>query len=145
MRNRRGGGRVFPLHDRYGRFLYLITAAQGRTMAKSGLALTVIDRRYGRSCVLRYQETEPITPSNSAATAAAITPKEVMANAGMFGKSKTARLPEWDTKARDSKQARILCRDARRPPEDFVERAQQKVAMWNRVPLTNPRHKAWAS
>ncbi|HCN90760.1 MAG TPA: hypothetical protein DIT28_16555 [Oxalobacteraceae bacterium] len=125
-----------------GNFLHFISHANGLEMVNSGTAAAVRDFSYGTPRVKRYQETEGATASNSQASMTQITFAEMRANTG---RSRTARLPEWDTLGRDCKHARELAKDPKRPPEDFVEQAQNKIKMWTRIPLTNPQHRAWAT
>ena len=131
-----------PLHDCNGNFLQYVIQTAGMRMVECGTAMAVKDYRYGRVCVLRYQETEGATASSSAASMPMITAGEMSAN---VLRSWTARLPEWDTLGRDSKHARELAHDPKMPAEDFIEQAQNRVRMWTRVPLLNPRHVAWAT
>ncbi|MGC1780893.1 MAG: hypothetical protein WA708_00065 [Acidobacteriaceae bacterium] len=130
-----------------GNFQYKITHALGAAMVACGTAIPLIIMRGASKEIVGYRLTPPAKASNSQASAAVITPAEVLAVAGVkfrCGKSRTARLPEWDTNLRDSKHARELANDPKLPVEDFVERSQIKVRWWLRVPLTNPRHEAWA-
>ncbi len=128
------------LHDYHGNFLYYVSDAQGAEMVERGCAIGVKDYRYGRLCTLRYQELEGAKPSSAAASAPMITFAEMGANVLV---SRTARLPELDTRGRDCKHARAVTRDPKRPAEDFVEQAKNKIRMWNVIPLLNPQHSAW--
>ncbi len=129
------------LHDCNGNFLHCISHARGSEMVNAGLAMAVRSFSYGQSRVVRYQEVAGATASASRPSAPMITCAEMVANCG---RSRTARLPELDTRGRDCKHARELARDPRQPVEDFVELAQNKIKMWPIVPLLNPRHVAWA-
>ena len=142
MRNRMLKAAV-RLHDCNGNFLYCISHAQGNEMVNAGTAVAVRDFSYGVSRVKRYQETDGATASSSRPTTTMLNARDAMAIAGCYGRSRTARLPEVDTRGRDSKHARELAADAKMPPEDAVERRQNKFAMWQRVPLWNARRIAW--
>lgn len=133
-----------PLESNEGNFLHKITHAEGAGMVANGTALAVSGIRYGVSVIVGYRITAPARASNSQASAPMIRPCEAMAAAGLFGRSRTARLPEWDTKLRDSKVAREVANDPEFPPEDFIELADIKIKWWKRVPPTNPKHEAWA-
>lgn len=133
------------LHDCHGNFLYCVSHAQGNAMVNERRAIAVRSFSYGVARVTRYQEVAGATPSSSGTSMPVITASELLANAGLFGRSQTVRLPEWDTKHRDSKQARIVANDPEMPPEDFIELSQVKIAMWTRIPLTNPKHVAWSA
>ena len=133
-----------PYHDALGNFLSYVSHAVGENRVREGLAYAVRDFRYGCVRIVRYQETVGATPSDAEKSTVVLTRSETMACSGLLGASRTARLPEWDTKGRDSKHARELARDPRRPAEDFIELACNKVKMWNAVPLHNPTHQAWA-
>lgn len=130
------------LHDCNGNFLYCISHAQGNAMVNAGLAVAVRAYSYGSARVVRYQEVEGATASDSQPSAPMITQAEMKAN---VMRSRTARLPECDTLGRDSKRQREKQRDPKMPVEDFPEKSQNKVRMWHRVPLWNQEHKAWAT
>jgi hypothetical protein len=132
-----------PLHDCMGNFLQFVSSARGLDLIGNGLARAVSDTRYGRVRVIRYQETEGATASGSQSSAPMIRVSEAQAVAGLMGRSRTARLPEFDTLGRDSKRAREMAKDPARPVEDFVEQSQNKIKMWPVVPLWNPKHVAW--
>jgi hypothetical protein len=129
------------LHDCKGNFLYCISHADGNAMVNAGLAVAVREFSYGQSRVKRYQETAGATASSSSNSMPVITVSEMQANVMHSG---TVCLPEWDTKGRDSKHARMLANDPEQPAEDFVEQAQNKIRMWQRVPLWNPKRVAWS-
>ncbi len=137
-----------PLHDCNGNFLCEVAQAQGERMVEEGLAIAVRDFRYGRTCVLRYQETVGATASASEESKTTITLGEMQANLSV---SRTLRLPEWDTLGRDSKRQREMDNDPRKPIEDYVERAQNKIRFWpdarnpRGVPVWNPRHIEWSA
>jgi hypothetical protein len=129
------------LHDCDGNFLYCISHAQGNAMVNAGLAVAVRDFSYGETRVKRYQETEGVTASKSRRSSPMITTAEMSAAVSV---SRTARLPEWDTLGRDSKRQREIDNDPKKPVEDFVEKSQNKIRMWTRVPLWNPKRVQWA-
>ncbi len=139
--NRRDISRV-PLQDCLGNFLHKISHAEGCGMVDAGTALAVRDLRYGRNQIVGYRVTEQARASSSEESAPMITVSEMQAN---VLHSRTTRLPEWDTKGRDSKFAREMERDPAKPVEDFVEQSQNKIKMWTRVPLWNPKHVAWGA
>ncbi|MHB8303624.1 MAG: hypothetical protein ACYDC6_12415 [Acidobacteriaceae bacterium] len=139
--NRRDVSRVV-LQDCLGNFLHKISHAEGSGMVHAGTALAIRDFRYGRNAVAAYRVTEQARSSTAESSMPAITASEMHAN---VLRSRTARLPEWDTQGRDSKHAREIAKDPRIPPEDFIELAQNKIRMWTRVPLTNPQHVAWGA
>ena len=143
MRNGRLAETV-PMADCNGNFLCMISHARGAEKVLDGTAMAVRSFSCGRVRVTRYQETEGATASGSVASAPMIRVSEAQAVAGLFGRSRTKSLPEYDTLGRDSKRARELAKDPARPVEDFVEQSQNKVKMWPRVPLWNPKHVAWA-
>lgn len=128
------------LHDCHGNFLYCISHADGNAMVNAGLAVAVREFSYGQSRIKRYQETEGATASDSRPSVPMITVSEMQAN---VLRSRTATLPEYDTLGRDSRRQRELDHDPKRPVEDGIERAQNKIRAWQRVPLWNPRHVAW--
>jgi hypothetical protein len=133
-----------PLHDCNGNFLQFVRPMVGEEMIHSGLAFAVRDTRYGRLRVTRYQETVGATASSSQSSWPMIRVSEAQAVAGLFGRSRTKNLPEYDTLGRDSKRAREMAKDPARPVEDFVEQSQNKIKMWPVIPLWNPKHVAWS-
>ncbi len=142
MRNTRLREAV-PLCDCNGNFVQMISHARGAEKVTDGTATAVRSLSCGRSRIVRYVETDGATASRSRASATMLDARDAMAIAGCYGRSRTARLAEVDTRGRDSKHARELAADAKMPPEDAVERRQNKFAMWQRVPLWNARHVAW--
>ena len=139
--NRRDVSRV-PLQDCEGNFLHKITHAEGCQLCANGTALAVRDFRYGRNQICGYRITEAPKASNSQSSSAMLGAADARL---CVMRSRTARLPEWGTKGRDSKFAREMARDPRLPVEDGVEKAQNRIKMWRGVPLLNPRRQAWAS
>lgn len=137
--NRRDVSRV-PLQDWLGNFLHKISHAEGSGMVNVKTAIAIRDFRYGRNEVVGYRLTEQVRASSSEGSMPMITVSEMQAN---VLHSRTARLPEYDTLGRDSRRQRELDRDPKRPVEDGVEKAQNKIRMWPAVPLWNPRHVAW--
>lgn len=145
MRAERRGITRVPLQSNEGNFLHKISHAEGARRMGVGTAMAIYDHRYGRNEIVGYRVTAAAKTSNSQATMPVITTSEVFANVGLFGRSRTVNLPEYDTKLRDSKQARVEARDPEMPPEDFIELSQDKIHMWKRIPLMNPQRVAWAA
>jgi len=76
-----------------------------------------------------YLLVEALPPTDeklpSLISSASISANEVLANAGVLGRSRTASLSEEDRiTRRHPKTGRPM------PAEDFVERAQEKVRLW---------------
>lgn len=134
------------LHDCNGNFLHCISHAKGNAMVNEGRAIAVRSFSYGVAKIVRYQELKGETPSKSQPTPAAMTPADArvaMAAAYRLRQSSTARLPEYDTLLRDSKRQREIDGNPHKPVENFMERSQNKIRMWEHVPLWNPKRQPW--
>ena len=120
MRNRT---RTIPLYSKLGTILRQIGHAEGAALEASGHASRMKRLVAGRYELVGYQLRALLTDEHGSPTS--ITLAEMEAMAGTRGASRT--------------QGHSQTRG-----EDFVERAHNKIAMWQVIPLTNPTRASWA-
>ena len=103
----------------------IVTLVEGDKLVAEGKARRRFDS-WGRHDGYELIESKPTDEKlPSLVSSASISTNEVLANAGVLGRSRTANLSEEDRiTRRHPKTGRPM------PAEDFVERAQEKVRLW---------------
>jgi hypothetical protein len=108
---------------------------RGDGMVAGGSAIELFDEagRFAGYQVIEKEQPKDETPNY--VTVAWISPQEVFANAGLFGISLTLNLSEEERLSRYDTRASASSKGMHRllPAEDFIERAQAKVALWPEI------------
>jgi hypothetical protein len=113
---------TIPLYSINGNFIRHVRAAEAFALESDGAVyLTFAGKRDTLPSAARLLDAR--RESGTLNPKAGISPSEMEANAGLFGSSHTARLPE-------AKKTEI--ERSGRQPEDFVERTFAKVLEWGK-------------
>lgn len=139
--DRRYASGSVPLYDGDTTLGWRVTRAipveRGERMVAQGVARAVVDE-FGRMLGYQWAKPRETVAPESAPSPVSLTARAMQANAGAMGESRTATMGER------RKTERVHPRSGRRlPPEDYVERARNKVREWKRVPLWNQSGAAW--
>jgi hypothetical protein len=113
------------------RVLRTVSGAQGEEMVACGRWIHVFDadNNFAGYQILAPGQTDAVIPSKPTASGIARCEMEVNAGTGFIrGRSRTARLNEHQRNSRKHHETGKAL-----PPEDFIERIQQKVHVWPSV------------
>jgi hypothetical protein len=117
------------LCGKFGNFIKFITEKEALRLVKHGKAEETYRYRHGKPKEFQGVRLVDVGATNSAPSAASIRNSEMLANAFSFLKfkdsqSRTAKLTE---------QKRSELELAGKEPEDYIERAQEKIRIWPEI------------